>query len=152
MRVVEQTGATNIVPGASGTMQDGTIVTTGRYGDAISGSSQSQLREFTVQSQAVISRESDIVLTTGNSDFAALAAHAGNAAPRLPVDAGRLVLNPTTALNLDSNATFLTSAPAGGLGAQVDISGANIDIVGSLAAAPADGAIHITASSLTNLH
>src|ERR1700761_2913541 len=126
MRVVEQTGATNIVPGASGTMQNGTIVTTGRYGDAISGSSQSQLREFTVQSQAVINRESQIALTTGNAYFAALAVHNGTLAPRLPTDAGRLVLNATTSLVLDNNADFLTATPAGGLGAQVDIGGAKI--------------------------
>jgi len=86
MRVVEQTGATNVVAGVSGTMLDGTVVTTGRYGDALSGSSQSQLRVFDVQSQAVINRESDIALTTGNSYFAALAVHNVTAVPRLPVD------------------------------------------------------------------
>ncbi len=151
MRVVEQTGAT-AVGNFSGTAVDGTIVTTGRYGDAISGSSQSQLRVFDVQSQAVINRESEIVLTTGNAYFTALAAHDGNLTPRLPTDAGRLVLNATANLVLDDNATFLTGTPAGGLGAQVDIGGANIDVLSSLAGAPADGAIHLTATSLTNLH
>ncbi len=104
---VEQTGATtvvagttNIAAGFSATLPDGTIVTSGSYGDALSGSSQSQVRLFDVQSQAVIARESQIVLTTGNSYFAALAAHNGNLAPRLPTDAGRLVLDATASLAL----------------------------------------------------
>ncbi|MCK9917118.1 filamentous hemagglutinin family protein [Microbacteriaceae bacterium K1510] len=152
MRVVEQTGAANVAAGSGAVLQDGTIVTTGRYGDALSGSSQSQLRLFQVQSQTVIGRESNIVLTTGNSYFAALAAHNGNTAPRLPVDAGQLVLNASSSLALDNNAIFLTRSPAGGLGAQVDIGGTNIDVLASVAGAPADGAVHLTASSLSNLH
>ncbi|HEY4275171.1 MAG TPA: filamentous hemagglutinin family protein [Rhizomicrobium sp.] len=151
MRVVEDTGATAPV-GLSRTLQDGTLVTTGYYGDALSGASQSQLRLFDVQSQAVIANESKIALTTGADYFAALAAHAGVLTPRLAGDAGRLVINPVTSLDIDSAADFITAFASGARGAQVDVGGTNIDILASLDGAPADGALHVTATGLSALN
>ncbi len=43
------------------------------------------------------------------------------------------------------------AAAPGGLGAEVDIGGSHFDILSSLSDAPNDGAIHLTADSLTNL-
>ncbi|WP_213737826.1 filamentous haemagglutinin family protein [Bradyrhizobium sp. dw_411] len=150
MRVAEQIGAKNVVAGLSGTLTDGSIITTGTYGNATGGTSQSQVRLFEVQSQAVINKESQIALTAGNSYFAALAAHNGTAVPQLPIDAARLVINPGVGLIV--NAILSTAAAPGGRGAQVDIAGTNIDILASLTGAPADGAVHLTAASLTNLN
>jgi filamentous hemagglutinin family protein len=151
MRVVEDT-ADSASAGLSRTLPDGTLVTTGYYGDALSGASQSQLRLFDVQSQAVIDTESKIALTTGNAYFTALAAHAGALTPQLAADAGRLVLNPVTTLNIDPAANFVTAFASGARGAQVDVGGTNIDILSSLNGAPNDGALHVTASGLTTLN
>jgi filamentous hemagglutinin family protein len=150
MRVVERSASANGAPGLSTRQKDGTIVVAGYYGDALSGTSQSQLRLFDVQSQAVIRSYSNIVLTSGNKFAADKAAGNGTITPRTGMDAGRLVLNPLTAMAVD--AIMSTAAAQGGRGAQVDISGAKIDIVSTLAGAPADGAIHLTVAGLNNLH
>ncbi|MDR3493354.1 MAG: filamentous hemagglutinin N-terminal domain-containing protein, partial [Ancalomicrobiaceae bacterium] len=149
MRVVEQSGTSNLVAGTHAMLPDGTIYTTGTYGDALSGASQSQVRLFSVQSQAVIKSESMIALTTGNSYFTNLANHGGSIVSQLPADAGRLVVNAGNALQVD--AAVSTAAGTGGRGAPIDIVAANIDVLATLAGAPADGALHITAASLTNL-
>ncbi|WP_445489680.1 filamentous haemagglutinin family protein [Rhodopseudomonas sp. RCAM05734] len=150
MRVVEQTGAKNVMAGLSVAQADGSLLTSGYYGDALSGGSQSQLRLFSVQSQDTIRSYSKIVLTSGNNFAIAKATSNGTVVPRTGLDAGRLVLNPITALSID--ATVMAAAAPGGRGAQVDISGSNIDIVSSLAGAPNDGAIHLTAAGLNRLN
>ena len=156
MRVVERTGAPPVAPGSSEQLNDGTVVVSGRYGSAAGGFQQSDVRSFDVQSQAVVLTYSDIALTSGNLQFAALAAHAGVVKPRLPIDAGRLVLAPVKALNLDAG--FNTAAATGGRGAQADISGGAFDIVSTIPAAPGPAAppasspIVLTADSLTGLH
>ena len=60
------------------------------------------------------------------------------------------MLNPTT--NLDLQTSLLDAPASGGLGAEVDIGGLHFDILSTLTGAPADGAIHLTATSLTNLN
>ncbi|HEY4079018.1 MAG TPA: filamentous hemagglutinin family protein [Rhizomicrobium sp.] len=150
MRVVEETGAKNVAAGTNITQSDGSLVVSGTYGDALSGASQSQVRLFNVQSQAVFNTETKIVQTTGNSYFNALAAHDGNITPQLPVDAGRLIINPGATLTVD--AVVATAASTGGRGAKIDIGGADIDILSALPdMIPADGTIRITAASLSNL-
>ncbi len=151
MRVVEEMGTTAMA-GLSDTLPDGTLITTGMYGDSLSGASQSQLRTFSVQSQAVIDSESKIAITTGDAYFANLAAHNGAITPSLAADAGRMVLNPVTTLTIDPASVFDTAPAAGGRGAEVDIGGTAIDIMASLDNAPADGALHVTAASLTSLN
>ncbi len=151
MRVVEETGAANPIPGMNQKLTDGTLEVSGYYGDALSGAQSSSLRLFTVQSQALVKKESDVALTTGNSYFAAQAAQNASTPPPLPIDAGRLVLNPGATLVVDS--ILSTAAGSGGRGAQIDIGGNDIAILSSLPQnAPADGVLRITAASLTNLH
>ncbi len=129
---------------------DGTVLASGYYGDALSGASQSQMRLFSVQSQDVIRSYSNIVLTSGNQFAMTKAANAGEVTPRTGLDAGRLVLNPLTDMTID--AIVSTAAARGGRGAQVDISGTKIDILSTLAGAPADGAVHLTAAGLNKLN
>ncbi|MEI9991673.1 MAG: filamentous hemagglutinin family protein [Rhizomicrobium sp.] len=151
MRVVQETGAKSVVPGTNSKLTDGSLEVAGYFGDALSGARSSQVALFTVQSQAVVAKESNIAQTTGNSYFAALAAHGGVTTPQLPVDAGRLVINPGASLLVDS--VLSTAAGTGGRGAQVDIGGSSFAILPSLPQdAPADGTLRITASSLTNLN
>ena len=107
-------------------------VVSGYYGVAGSGAIRRPRSVFDVQSQAVIRSYSDIALTYGNQTFTADAAHSGVTTPRLPIDAGRLILAPETSLVLSG--TFDTTPATGGRGSEVDIGGADLDIVDRLAA------------------
>jgi len=148
MRLVERSGA-EAVDGLSAQLRDGTRIVSGRYG-SIGGSEESQLRLFDLQPREVLLRYSSLRTTSGNEVFAAQAARAGQAAPRLPQDAGRLVLNP--AQTLEVAGTLRTLPATGGRGAQADIGGRYIDIVDSIPAeAPASGAVQLTADGLSRL-
>ncbi len=150
MRVVERTEAKSALPGVSVRQADGTIVVSGRYGDALSGASESRDRLFSVQSQDVVRSYSNIVLTSGNRLAIDTATSNGTAIPRTGLDAGRLVLNPLNSLTID--AMVATAAAPGGRGAQVDITGAKIDIVSSVVGDPANGTVHLTADGLNKLN
>jgi filamentous hemagglutinin family protein len=150
MRVVEDVGAATPPPSGGAQLSDGADVVTGQFGVAGTDTYGSTPLVFDVQSQAVILKESDIALTHGNQTFAADAAHAGLATPPLPIDAGRLILTPQTSLTL--NGDFQTTPAAGGRGAEVDISGANLDVVSSGGTGSGGaGAIVLTADSLSAL-
>jgi filamentous hemagglutinin family protein len=148
-RVVEQTGAAAATPNYSGRVGDGSYYVSGYYG--FQGSRESDIQTFQVSSQDVFRKYSNIQLSLANTIFAAQAVKAGTAAPRLPIDAGRLVLNPTETLTID--ATLLTAAAPKGRGAQADVSGRAFEIVsvaGSGTGTP--GVIELTAGSLNNLN
>jgi filamentous hemagglutinin family protein len=153
MRVVEQTGVSNVIAGSGYQNLDGSLLVSGYYGDALSGSYQSQLRQFSVESQSVFRQYSKIVLTMGSAIAIAQAQTAGILTPRLGIDAGQLILNPLGSLTI--NTTLSAEAAPGGRGSQVDIGGANFEIVSDLSAPPtnpAANAIRLTAGSLTNLN
>jgi filamentous hemagglutinin family protein len=150
MRVVQDTEASTPPPGGSATLLDGTDVVSGYYGVAGSGAYSSNEVVFDVQSQAVFRSYSDIALTYGNQTFTADAASNGLATPPLPIDAGRLILTPETSMVLDG--TFETTPATGGHGSEVDISGADLDIVGSSGGSAGDGAIVLTTASLSDLN
>ncbi|GAA0528202.1 hypothetical protein GCM10008941_04480 [Rhizomicrobium palustre] len=151
MLVVEQTGAKNVVPGTNAALADGTLQVAGFYGDALSGSQSSTRRLFTVQSQSLIKSESNIAITTGNSYFGQKASDGSTVASQLPIDAGRLVINPGATLVV--NSVLSTAAASGGRGAQVDITATNIDVAAALPqTTTGDSTVHVTATSLTNLH
>ncbi len=149
MRVVQDTQAAAPPPGGSATLRDGTEVVAGYYG-AASGVYSSNQVVFDVQSQSVFRSYSDIALTYGNKTFTADAVKSGVATPSLPIDAGRLILTPQTALALAG--TFETTPAAGGRGSEVDISGSAIDIVDASGNTPDAGAIAITTASLADLN
>lgn len=150
MRVVEQTGVKDVMSGSSVKLGDGTIVVSGRYGDALSGAFDSQVRQFSVMSQDVIKSYSSIVLTSGNDWTLRHAAANGDVAPRVGLDAGRLILAPLSEMTVDAT---MRNAPAeGGRGSQVDIAGTVIDIVSTSAnAGITPGSIVLSAESLNNL-
>ncbi|HEX3943501.1 MAG TPA: filamentous hemagglutinin N-terminal domain-containing protein, partial [Rhizomicrobium sp.] len=150
MRVVENTGTSYVPPGSVGHLQDGSYIVSGYYGTAGTGDYESATRSFTVQSQNVFRKYSNIALTSADLKFAQDAAHDGKLPPRLPVDAGRLVLAPASTIAID---TVLTTTPGtGGRGSEVDISGKAFDIVSALPEQFDDGVIYLTADSLTNLN
>lgn len=148
MRVVEHTNAKSAMGGVSGRLADGTVIVSGHYGDALSGSAQSEVRLFSVQSQDVIRSYSNIKLSSGSALALNKAKSSGAAVPRIGIDAGRLGLNPLSSLTID--ATFATNAAQGGRGAQVDISGTNIAVVSARSGDHA-GSVQLTTGSLNNL-
>ncbi|HWA92167.1 MAG TPA: filamentous hemagglutinin family protein [Rhizomicrobium sp.] len=151
MRVVENTGAPNVTPGSYSKLNDGSYIVTGYYGFAGTGDYESTLRSFTVQTQAVFNKYSNISLISANAKFANDAIHDGHDAPPLPVDAGRLELAPSESLEID--ATLKADPGKGGRGAEVDISGAAFEIVSERTEGGSpDGAIQLSADELTNLH
>lgn len=151
MRVVEDTGAATPPPTGGTKLADGTVVTSGAFGASAANTREAGLHVFDIQSQAVINTESHIALTYGDKTFAADAAAAGKATPQLPIDAGRLILNPVDSLVLGS--VFETTPAAGGRGAEVDLGGDAITIVASAPAMPStDGGIVLTAQDVSNLH
>lgn len=150
MRIVQMTGATNVVPGASAILADGSELVSGYFGNALAKTSSSTPVQFSIENQTVIHSYSDIRFTSGTA-LTQLASTANNliVSPPIAADAAQLVLNPL--VNLSLNTTLSATPGTGGRGSEVDISGLNFDVVSDLAAAPSDGAIHITAASLTNL-
>jgi filamentous hemagglutinin family protein len=151
MRLVQDTTAATPPAGAPGTvLADGTIVATGNFGVAGTNARSSSLNVFDIQSQAVFRTESNIALTYGNATFAANAAHSGDVLPQLPIDAGRLILDPRTALNIAG--AFLTTPAKGGRGSEVDITGTSLVIDPAASAPPVAGAIVLTDASLNSLN
>lgn len=106
---------------------DGTYTvaaTTGYTGFSTSGIRPSA---WTVMSRPTWGQYSEVVSTSGNAYFAAQALAAGNAAPPLPADAGRLALDITSSLSLA--ATPLFERGEGGRGGQADIAAGKIAVV-----------------------
>jgi filamentous hemagglutinin family protein len=151
MRVVEDTGAATPAPGSSHVLADGTLVVAGQYGVAGADTKESAVKVFDVQSQSVIRSYSNIALTSADQKFAALAARNQVAAPPLPIDASRLILDPITGLSL--YASFSTAPASGGRGADIDVTGQKLQIWSSAPASdPGPGVIALTSDSLTGLH
>jgi hypothetical protein len=147
--VVQDTSVKTIARGASWTLADGTVAMSGQFG-GLGGAVTSTPVVFDIKSRAVIDSYSNIVLTSATKTFAADVAN-GTVRPSLPLDAGRLVLNPTA--NLTLGATFLTAPASNGRGAEVDITAAAIDITGAVSAAGSggSGAVQVAADQLTGL-
>jgi len=135
-------------PGASRVLPDGSVVTSGYFGDSLTGSRSATPTLFNVQSGAVWQQYSQYNLKDADSFFTALAATKGNVTPPLPMDGGQLVLAATKALTL--GATLNTAAAQGGAPAEVDIASQDIQITGNGAAA-LPGYLQIDADALDSL-
>ncbi|MGO4702976.1 filamentous haemagglutinin family protein [Dyella sp. 2RAB6] len=147
-RVVQDTGAIDSVLGASAVRPDGTLAIGGYFADALSGARDARNTTFLVQSNQVWQQYSQYTLSDADSFFGKLASKAGQVAPALAADAGRLTLAATRTLNLGA---ALTAAPAkGGRGSQVDIAAQAIQIVGADSTAR-DGYLTLSADGLSTL-
>ncbi len=149
MRIVEDMNVSNVAPGTAEPLVDGTEIVSGWFGIAGTNTRNSQVDAFELQSQSVFGQYSQIALTSADAYFPALAAKAVETTPRLPIDAGRLILAPDQELSVGG--TFLTAPAQGGRGSEVDITGSAFDIVSALGNAQ-PGVIQLTASSLTDLN
>jgi filamentous hemagglutinin family protein len=130
---------------------DGSTYVTGTLGNAITGAQSSQTALLQIQPDATWSRYSRIDITSGNSYFAAQAAANGSVAPRLPRDAGQLVVAAISSLTLQATNNFMPAS--GGRGGMVDITGANLLVRASDQATPAadGGFLVVDADQISNL-
>jgi filamentous hemagglutinin family protein len=127
MRVVLDTSVSSAAPTQAQTLPDGTLRIAGQFGDPIGRSISSTVNLFDIQSQSTFLKYSTIAVTSGDAAFLADALHSGSIVPRLPIDAGRLVLNPVSGLDIGSS--VLTTPASGGRGAEADVGGLKIAIV-----------------------
>ncbi|WP_081935627.1 filamentous haemagglutinin family protein [Burkholderia sp. 9120] len=148
-RVTVASTTGNVAPDSSNVLADGTVMTAGYFGNAVTGSRSATPTLFDVQSGPVWQQYSQYTLTSANSFFPTLAAGKGNVTPPLPVDGGQLVLAATRALTL--GATLNTAPGQGGAPAEVDIASQDIQITGN--GSPAlSGYLQISATDLNSLN
>ncbi|WCM18167.1 filamentous hemagglutinin family protein [Paraburkholderia bryophila] len=148
-RVTVASTAGNLTPGSTNVLADGTVMTAGYFGNAVTGSRSASPTLFDVQSGAVWQQYSQYTLTSANTFFPTLAASKGNVTPPLPVDGGQLALAATRALTL--GATLNTAPGQGGAPAEVDIASQDIQITGNGSPALA-GYLQISATDLDSLN
>ncbi|PQV46060.1 filamentous haemagglutinin family protein [Paraburkholderia sp. BL21I4N1] len=148
-RVTVASAGGNLTPGSHNALADGTVLTAGYFGNAITGSRSATPTLFSVQSGPVWQQYSQYTLTNADQFFPTLAAGKGNVTPPLPVDAGQLALAANHALTL--GAVLNTAAGPGGAPAEVDIASQNIQITGNGAPTLA-GYLQISATDLDSLN
>ncbi|MEW6436329.1 MAG: filamentous hemagglutinin family protein [Pseudomonadota bacterium] len=143
---------------------DGTVYMTGTFGNAVIGETSSQMALLEIQSKAVWSNYSEIDISSANSAFTQTAAQNGTVTPRLPIDAGQLILAATSTLNVNATDNFAigsaidsSGAILTGRGGLADITGTDLlvvaaDLASTYAANSAyDGAIFLDPDQLSHL-
>ncbi|GAA0916124.1 hypothetical protein GCM10009552_34300 [Rothia nasimurium] len=145
-RIVQQPGVG--VAGRNVQQPDGSYVVSGYFGDGLSGAHDALTSNFRVQSRDVWQQYSQYTFTDADTFFGNKATKAGQVAPRLAADAGRLMLDAGSRLNLG---TTLTAQPASkGRSSQVDIAAEAIQVLGTDTTAR-DGYLGLSADGLTQL-
>ncbi|MCE0521640.1 MAG: filamentous hemagglutinin family protein [Methylacidiphilales bacterium] len=139
--------------GASTTLADGSNVVSGYRASSLNSAREQPLDTlFEVDSQAVVESRAQYATSLANTYFPQSAASLGVATPRLPIDAGQLVLDATESLTLpDTLGTLLGQAGMGGLGGIVSISSStpiNIYNSGNPSTPAISGDLNLDASAL----
>lgn len=148
--VTPVSGYQDIAPGQTFTLATGGEIVSGYRTVAGTAFGDARTSGFQVVPAAVVLKQAEYTTTSGNKFFAQQAAKVSLSVPRLPIDSGLLGLTATNTLTLDG--TLLTQAPAGGIGAEVDIASAQIVVAQTLESVPAQaGQIVLTAASLDAL-
>lgn len=150
LRVVENVGGAALAPGGGQVLLDGSILVGGYYSTAGTDLAESARRSFTVQSRDTFLSFSRIETTSGSASVVRQAAAAGEARPRLPIDAARVVLAPRIAL--DVAGAFDTTAATGGRGGEFDITAGAILIAGTAPARPPRNTLVLTDDTLARLN
>jgi len=131
--------------------KDGLPIVSGYETVAGTGTRDSRISGFLIESGADIRKHSQYDEQTANNFFAARAAENGSSVPLLPMDSGQIQFDVESKLLLEGR---IKSRPAGnGRGAKVDISADNIKVVTSLTEQPvAGGPLEILAKNLNGLN
>jgi filamentous hemagglutinin family protein len=146
--VSEVSGYTDIQAGQSYPVLSGGSIISGYLTVAGTNFSAARTNGFEVVPASIVLQQAQYTTTSANQFFTSQATAAGVAASRLPEDSGVLALIASNALSL--NGTLDTSAANGGLGAEVDVSSANILVAPTATTAQA-GQIVLTSTSLDAL-
>ncbi|WP_375287342.1 filamentous haemagglutinin family protein [Sphingomonas sp.] len=128
-RIVENVSEAPPPPGGGQVLLDGSVIVGGSFSTAGTGFAESARHSFTVQSRDVFLKYSRIETTGGSQAVIDRATRAGEAPPRLPIDAARVVLAPLAELKVAG--VFDTTPAKGGKGAQFDILARDVLIAGS---------------------
>jgi filamentous hemagglutinin family protein len=148
MRIYQDTSSRDAIVGRAAAFADGGYAVGGYYGDALTGAHDARTTTFVVQSAAAWQQYSQYRVTDADTFFSAAASKAGQVAPPLAVDAGRLQIGAGQSLTLGAT---LDAAPGkGGRTSQVDIAGEAIQVLGAGDTAR-DGYLGISADGLTAL-
>ena len=144
-------GYTNIVPGQSAALADGTPVVAGYQTFGTTG-----LRDGGYQGIAIWPGSYGRQLATyqdslASTYFAAVATKAGLPAPDLPDDAGQLSIAVDASLNI-AGKVLGDPFDSQGKGALVDISATNLEVTQTAGAATAPGSVGIAASVIDGWH
>jgi filamentous hemagglutinin len=154
-----------IAAGSAVQQANGSYITAGRLGVAGTSVLDSLTSTVLVASDAVVRTESQYTDSYANAFFTSAAIAAGTVAPRLPADAGQLILAATNRLDLNGSVNFAVgsflsgtdSSGKGitqtGLGGDVAITAQNIVVVDATASqgsAPA-GTVQLNVQQLDNL-
>ncbi|MDQ8731536.1 filamentous haemagglutinin family protein [Bradyrhizobium sp. LHD-71] len=128
---------------------DGSWIVGGFRATANGASRDARTSLFQVMPGDTVRRYSEYVEHKASSFFTTAASRLGEVTPRLPTDAGHLVLNAASALTLDGTTRF--AAASGGRGGLADIVAESIAVVRS-DAGPVDGyALTLDGDALTRL-
>lgn len=144
-RVTAVTGYTDRLPGQGvTTLLDGSQIMAGKFAVVGTNIQDARWSGFAVSSGSVVRTQAEYHDSTANAFFA------GQAGARSPIDAGQLIVNATTTLQLAG--TFKSQPGVGGKGAWVDFNGPNFEIVNAAGTGTAGlGFVELTTSALNNL-
>ncbi len=124
--ITPQSGTRDIVPGTKTVNLDGAAVVAGFKAVAGTDIRDQRWSGFAVEPGTIALTRSQLDLTTANRFFAEQAINNDTAVPRLPQDAGHLIFDAKTQLDLP---TVRAEASNGGLAGLVDIVSENLEIV-----------------------
>jgi filamentous hemagglutinin family protein len=134
--------------GQTTTLTSGATVVSGYLTTLGTNLRDSRTSGFSVAPGSYAEQLAEYDLTSANTFFSAAAAAVKQPAPQLPMDAGALTVGVGTSFIVDG--IIDTKAAGGGLGATVDLSASNLEIV-SQPSSSATGAVQISASSIEDL-
>ncbi|WP_210183113.1 filamentous hemagglutinin N-terminal domain-containing protein, partial [Bradyrhizobium valentinum] len=147
-RVAVQAATADVTLGATA-QPDGSWMVGGYRATAGGATRDARTSLFRVIPGDTLRRYSEYVEHKASDFFAKAAEKLGEVAPRLPTDAGHLVLNAASALTLDGTTHF--NAASGGRGGLADIVAESIAVVGA-GEGPVDGyALTLDGAALTRL-
>ena len=151
-RVTAVSGYSDMQPGLGATsLADGSQIMAGKFAVVGTNIQDSRYSGFQVTPGSVVRGvQSQYNDSYANTFFAAQTVTNGTAVPRLPVDAGQLVISAVgsgAALTLEGSFNALPGS--GGRGSLVDLNGPGFDIVSAIG--PANGLVQLTASELNSL-
>ncbi len=137
-------------PGASTIRADGSSLVSGYTLSALNPTTSPVFNGYQIYSNAEVLDRAPYSANLANTYFAKNAGSTGSPVPRLPQDAGQLVLDASQSMTIEG--TLLSQAAAGGQGGEVDIASTeNIDIVDSTVDTSAlAGTLILDSSQLTN--